>query len=91
MDSRLFIGIFPGGISYCDRSVEEDGDYKRLAFLPYDGMVLQIEEDCPPELAAEISADAKRYDKMTSLQISQTGQSVELRHDLSKSKPQMKM
>ena len=28
----LFIGLFPGGVSYANRNVEEDGDYKRLAF-----------------------------------------------------------
>jgi hypothetical protein len=32
----LFIGLFPGGVSYANRNVEEHGDYKRLAFLPYD-------------------------------------------------------
>ena len=26
---RLFIGMFPAGISYADRHVEKDGDYKR--------------------------------------------------------------
>jgi hypothetical protein len=33
-DDRLFIGVFPCGISYADRKVEEHGDYKRsLSFL----------------------------------------------------------
>jgi hypothetical protein len=31
----LFIGLFPGGVSYANRNVEEDGDYKRLACRPY--------------------------------------------------------
>ena len=50
----LFIGIFPGGISYADRTVERDGDYKRLAFLPYDTLALQVQKDCPPELRHRI-------------------------------------
>jgi len=31
----LFVGVFPGGLSYADRTREESGDYARLAFLPY--------------------------------------------------------
>jgi hypothetical protein len=53
-EPRLFIGIFPGGISYADREVEEHGDYKRLAFLGYFTLTLEIKADCPPELAEQI-------------------------------------
>ena len=38
----LFIGIFPGGIVYADRNREEHGDYKRIAFLSYDTLVLDV-------------------------------------------------
>jgi hypothetical protein len=40
--SRLFIGVFPCGISYADRHHEEHGDYKTLAFLPYNSLVLEF-------------------------------------------------
>jgi hypothetical protein len=55
----LFIGLFPGGVSYANRNVEEDGDYKRLAFLPYDTLALEVQKDCPPELRDRIVEDAK--------------------------------
>lgn len=54
---ELFIGVFPGGISYCDRSREVDGDYKRVAFLPYDTLALRIDAPRSP-LLAEIRAHA---------------------------------
>ena len=56
---RLFIGIYPCGISYSDRSVEEHGDYKKLAFLPYRELVLEwYAKRCHPELAVEIKRHA---------------------------------
>lgn len=58
---RIFAGIFPGGISYADRKREVNGDYKRLAFLPYDTLELEIAKDCPKALAAEIRQDAAQY------------------------------
>ena len=54
---RLFIGVYPGGIVYADRYVEVNGDYKRLGFLPYDTLELQLETKCPPALADQIRAD----------------------------------
>jgi hypothetical protein len=39
---RLFIGVFPCGISYADRHHEEYGDYKALAFLPYESLTLEF-------------------------------------------------
>ena len=38
----LFVGVFPCGISYCDRSIETSGDYLRVAFLPYDTLELRV-------------------------------------------------
>lgn len=55
---RLFVGAFPGGMVYADRQREEHGDYKRLAFLPWHTLVLEVERDCPATLRAEIVADA---------------------------------
>jgi len=59
VSDRLFIGIFPGGISYCDKARERDGDYTRVAFLPYTSLELKIEDDCPAELLPLILADAQ--------------------------------
>jgi hypothetical protein len=38
----LFIAVMPGGITYCDSSREVNGDYKHVAFLPYDSLELAI-------------------------------------------------
>jgi hypothetical protein len=55
---RLFIGIFPAGISYADRTREEHGDYKQVAFLSY--ATLKIEWRGRPDAAirAEVEAHA---------------------------------
>lgn len=45
--ARLFQGIYSCGIVYADRAVERDGDYRRLAFLPYDTLQIEYEKDCP--------------------------------------------
>lgn len=58
---RLFIGIFPGGVSYCDKACERHGDYVRVAFLPYTTLELILEDDCPIELMPLILADAKAF------------------------------
>lgn len=55
--AELFIGVFPGGISYCDRSREVAGDYKKIAFLAYDTLALRIDAPRSP-LLAEIRAHA---------------------------------
>lgn len=41
---RLFIGLFPAGIVYCDTSREEAGDYKRIAFMSYAKLDLEIDD-----------------------------------------------
>ena len=43
---------------YADRTVEEAGDYKRLAFLPYSSLELELKPDCPPDLAEQIRVHA---------------------------------
>jgi len=44
---QLFIGVFPCGISYADRHHEEQGDYKSLAFLPYNSLILEFARVVP--------------------------------------------
>ncbi len=78
---RLFIGVYPGGLVYADRSIEIQGDYKRLAFLPYRFLMLEwASTDCPSDLrqiienhAAQIAA---RHGQC--YQISASGQTVVL-------------
>ena len=54
---RLFIGVFPCGISYADRHIKVNGDYKPVAFLPYTTLKGEIYKDCPKELVKEILHD----------------------------------
>ncbi len=56
--ARLFIGVFPCGLAYSDRTIEVDHDYKRLAFLPFQTLNLEWRcNDCPPEIAAVIRSE----------------------------------
>lgn len=81
---RLFSGIYPAGIVYADRYEEVAGDYKRLAFLPYSTMKLDLNPDCPEDLKERICADAKRLQSRIGqpFQISTSGQTIELGHAL---------
>jgi hypothetical protein len=47
---RLFVGIYPAGVSYADRAREEHGDYARVAFLPYHSLELQVDKPNSPLL-----------------------------------------
>lgn len=80
MNDRLFIGVFPGGISYADCHREEHGDYAKLAFLPFDTLQLEIKQDCPADLRTRIEADAATIQSRRgeSFQISGCNQTVML-------------
>lgn len=80
LPDRLFIGIFPGGIVYADSLQEQDGDYKRVAFLPYDSLELQLAEDCPAILRDKIIRDAARIQALCGedFRISSCNQTVRL-------------
>lgn len=30
---QLFVGVYPAGVVYCNKAVEEFGDYKKIAFI----------------------------------------------------------
>jgi hypothetical protein len=80
----LFIGVFPAGISYADRTKQEHGDYKRLAFLPYDTLILEWRHPAYKSLSVEmisfIVKDAERVAGMRGqlYPISSCGQTVRL-------------
>lgn len=61
-DERLFIGDLGGGVFYCDRAIEKNGDFKKLAFLPRNGCLYGALEwrakRVPPFLRAAIEAHA---------------------------------
>jgi hypothetical protein len=80
MDDRLFTGIYPGGIVFADRATTQGGDYKRLAFLPYNTLQLDIRSDCPAEFQPLIIASAKEIQAKAGEQIfiSSSGQTIRL-------------
>ncbi len=77
-ENRLFIGVFPCGIVYCDRAVEVNNDYKRLGFLSYSTLELELKPGCPPDLRERIEEDARQMQNRRGQQfpISSTGQYV---------------
>ena len=77
---RIFAGIFPTGISYADRQKEEYGDYKKLAFLSFQTLVLEFRKDCPAEFRSEIQEAAAKIQARRGLlyEISTCGQTVML-------------
>lgn len=79
-DPRLFICVMPGGIVYCDRTREVAGDYKRLAFLPYQTLELELKPRCDASLKAEIIEHAASIQarKGESFRVSACGHTVKL-------------
>ena len=57
LSDRWFSGIYPAGIVYADRAIEIDHDYKRVAFLPYATLELEIADPASP-LLDRVKADA---------------------------------
>jgi hypothetical protein len=45
------------GISYVCRQPDRQGIHWRLAFLPFDTLLLEVSPGCPVDLLAEIEAD----------------------------------
>lgn len=76
---RLFIGVYPCGIAYSDRETIQDGDYKRVAFLDYDTLELEVRDDRSP-LLDEVRSHAAtvRLQKGERFSIDACGHSVVL-------------
>jgi hypothetical protein len=75
----LFIGIFPAGISYCDRTKEEHGDYKRVAFLSYATLELDVYAPRSPLLPRiQEHAAGLQARRGEEFQVSTSGQTITL-------------
>lgn len=74
---RLFVGVMPAGISYADKTIDEDGDYARVASLSYSTLVLVIYHPRSPLLPL-IREDAERMQARRGqmFQVSTAGQTV---------------
>jgi len=92
-DDRLFIGTFPTGISYADRAREKNGDYLRIAFLPFSSLALEWSPGRhPPELKrlVEEHAAKMRSRRGQDYPVSASGQTVRLGgHAIKKSPSQL--
>lgn len=77
-DSRLFIAVFPTGIGYADRSKEEHGDYKRVAFLYYQTLQFEPEKNANRELIEQARQHAVTIQAMRGqeFRVSASGQTV---------------
>lgn len=77
---RLFVGVYPCGLVFADRSDESSGDYARLAFLSYDTLKLDLKPTCPADLRARIEQYAldMKSKRGEEFQISTCGQTVRL-------------
>lgn len=49
-EQALFVGVFPTGWGFADRRKERGGDWKRVAFLSFRTLKLELERDCPKDL-----------------------------------------
>ena len=58
MKDKLFVGIFPCGFSYADRTREVDGDYMPIAFLPFRSLELEWRNETDPATRQRIIDDA---------------------------------
>jgi len=84
MSDPLFSGVFPTGIGYADRRVEEHGDYKWCALLLFSTLEIYWYKNCSPDLKERIIADAAKIQarKGEQYQISSSGQTITLGYAL---------
>ena len=77
--ANLFIACMPTGLVYCDTSKEQHGDYKKVAYLNYRTLTLEVYAPRSP-LLPEIREDAARMQAMAGKRytVSGSGQFVVL-------------
>ena len=82
MSEDIFVGVYPTGLVYADRTYEVDGDFARLGFLSFGTLKLDIETRCTPEQKEQIRNHAARLRARPGeqYQISQSGQTITLGH-----------
>lgn len=69
---ELFMGVYPGGISCCNKAETESGDYKQIAFITNSGNIqLYVKADyIPGEAMQQIktAAAAKRNETLQTIE-----------------------
>lgn len=61
MDDRLFVGKYPTGLVFADRHREENGDYRRVGFMPWNTLQLEPRPGAPAALLQEAAAIVETY------------------------------
>ena len=80
------MAITPTGITFADRTREENGDYKKVAHLFFDDLTIQFyDAEAPTDLLNDIINNATTYQMRAGEQqhISATGQFITLGHAMS--------
>ena len=54
----LFIGVYPAGLVYADRTREKNGDYLRLGFLSYSTLELTLSNNPTGQILQDIKEHA---------------------------------
>ena len=83
-DDPLFIHIAATGVAYSDRTREEEGDYAKLALLPFSTLEPFFFNGCPDPLRARIVDHMQtiRERRGEDFQVSTAGQTVQLGYAL---------
>lgn len=76
--ARLFCGVFSTGIRWADRTVECDGDYKHLTFMPFATLQVEFQRDCPIDMRCVIEVEVAGFQKHRGekFDVSSCGQTV---------------
>jgi len=82
--NRISAVNFGTGISWADPTARKHGDDKRLAFLYFADLKLDVRDDCPEDLRDIIIADAAEIQarRGEEYQVSISGQTITLGHAL---------
>lgn len=75
MDEIVGQYCFPTGIVYADKTREDPTirDYKRLGYLNYATLILELEPDCKSDLAQYVKTEAARIQAMRGQRFSIAG------------------
>lgn len=80
IEERVFVCVMPTCLSYSDRCIQENGDYRTLGRLFFDTLDLWTTENCSNEIRTWIRKDANRYKVGQVFETSACGQTIVLGH-----------
>ena len=60
LETRLWCGCYPTGWVWCDQAIERRGDYRRLAYMAYSRLELELEPDCPEKWKPLLASEAAK-------------------------------